>query len=357
MDTSSSSRATTTTTSPRYSIPRASSTPSRQTSSFSFRPVSAASTRVPLTDSRELATRGSCYRLPQDILDLARAAHERSGAEIIVANFLPAPTLILAPFASVHSARTGAFASSSTWNLASTRPPIVHICDAEFLATRRGSPTATTTRGWFETKQLYSSDFAVDIAREVGSIVASLHKSVEESARARSRQHALGRRHRRRRPGRHRDRRTSPRGEAFKAVSARHRVARASAASCSPSAARTTTRTLPSRLRSIPRWSCASRTSSPSRPTGSRSPTTCAGWPQELNLGLDCFVFVDDNPAEIEIVHQFVPEIDDDPARPRSLGIRRAAARLPAASSRAPSPPTTSSAASSTSRRPRAPGA
>jgi FkbH-like protein len=29
----------------------------------------------------------------------------------------------------------------------------------------------------------------------------------------------------------------------------------------------------------------------------------------ELNLGLDSFVFVDDNPAEIEIVRQFVPEV------------------------------------------------
>src|SRR5204863_711895 len=39
----------------------------------------------------------------------------------------------------------------------------------------------------------------------------------------------------------------------------------------------------------------------------------------ELNLGLDSFVFVDDNPAEIEIVRQFVPEVttillEDDPA-------------------------------------------
>jgi FkbH-like protein len=31
---------------------------------------------------------------------------------------------------------------------------------------------------------------------------------------------------------------------------------------------------------------------------------------QELNLGLDSIVFVDDNPAEIEIVKQFVPEIE-----------------------------------------------
>jgi FkbH-like protein len=29
----------------------------------------------------------------------------------------------------------------------------------------------------------------------------------------------------------------------------------------------------------------------------------------DLNLGLDSFVFVDDNPAEIEIVRQFVPEV------------------------------------------------
>ncbi|HEY0163038.1 MAG TPA: HAD-IIIC family phosphatase, partial [Edaphobacter sp.] len=31
---------------------------------------------------------------------------------------------------------------------------------------------------------------------------------------------------------------------------------------------------------------------------------------QDLNLGLDSIVFVDDNPAEIEIVNQFVPEVE-----------------------------------------------
>jgi FkbH-like protein len=31
---------------------------------------------------------------------------------------------------------------------------------------------------------------------------------------------------------------------------------------------------------------------------------------EELNLGLDSIVFVDDNPAEVEIVNQFVPEIE-----------------------------------------------
>jgi FkbH-like protein len=30
----------------------------------------------------------------------------------------------------------------------------------------------------------------------------------------------------------------------------------------------------------------------------------------ELNLGLDSFVFIDDNPAEVEIVRQFVPEVE-----------------------------------------------
>ena len=49
----------------------------------------------------------------------------------------------------------------------------------------------------------------------------------------------------------------------------------------------------------------------------------------ELNLGLDSFVFVDDNPAEIEIVRQFAPEVDDDPPWARSCRITSRNSGLP----------------------------
>ena len=46
----------------------------------------------------------------------------------------------------------------------------------------------------------------------------------------------------------------------------------------------------------------------------------------ELNLGLDSLVFIDDNPAEIEIVRQFVPEVEGIllPRRPVRIRGRRA---------------------------------
>ena len=50
----------------------------------------------------------------------------------------------------------------------------------------------------------------------------------------------------------------------------------------------------------------------------------------ELNLGLDSFVFVDDNPAEIEIVRQFVPEVTTILLGPDPADYRRAARGLPA---------------------------
>jgi FkbH-like protein len=40
----------------------------------------------------------------------------------------------------------------------------------------------------------------------------------------------------------------------------------------------------------------------------------------DLNLGLDSFVFVDDNPAEIEIVRQFAPEVTAMLLGPDSAG-------------------------------------
>ena len=63
----------------------------------------------------------------------------------------------------------------------------------------------------------------------------------------------------------------------------------------------------------------ASTTSRPSRSTGSRRARPSLGSPRTLNLGLDSFVFFDDNPAEREQVRQALPEVEvvdvpDDPA-------------------------------------------
>ena len=66
----------------------------------------------------------------------------------------------------------------------------------------------------------------------------------------------------------------------------------------------------------------------------------------ELNLGLDSFVFVDDNPAEIEIVRQFAPEVDHHPARARSRPNTSRSCRIAGCSSRATSPPRMPSAPS-----------
>ena len=78
---------------------------------------------------------------------------------------------------------------------------------------------------------------------------------------------------------------------------------------CSPCAARTSRRTCwtcSARTRSC---RCASRTSPRSASTGSRSPQNLASLAQELGLGLDSFVFVDDNEAECAEVEASCPEV------------------------------------------------
>lgn len=48
----------------------------------------------------------------------------------------------------------------------------VQICDVEFLAARRGGLQARDDRGWFESKQPFSPDFMVDVAREIARQVS-----------------------------------------------------------------------------------------------------------------------------------------------------------------------------------------
>ena len=109
--------------------------------------------------------------------------------------------------------------------------------------------------------------------------------------------------------------RETPRGEAYTAFQEYARRSRI-AACCSPSARRTTTRWRGAGSRT--RTACsASTTSRPSWRTGSRSTENIEAIARQLNLGLDSFVFVDDNPAERHLVEGqlpmvAVPNVGDD---------------------------------------------
>lgn len=243
------------------------------------------------------------------ILELCRIANSRTGAEIILANF-PLPARF-----DPGSYRTRTLGSD--WNfrkfvnleLGLKAPAYVHICDAEFLSARRGTLASEDARGWLESKQPYAPDMQVDVARECAHLVASLRVGPKKVAVLDLDNTLWG--------GVIGDDGlegieigdTSPRGEAFKAfqqylLSLTHRGILL--AVCSKNDHEKAVEPFEKHPEMVLRMKdivCFKANWQPK----SENIRQIAN---ELNLGLDSLVFIDDNPAEIEIVKQFVPEVE-----------------------------------------------
>jgi FkbH-like protein len=260
-----------------------------------------------LTDPRE-AQQAEAKNIVNSILELARQANEKTNAEIITTNFtLPA----------YHD--LGAFRArtlGSEWNfrkwvnleLGLNAPAYLHICDWEFLANRIGGLAARDERLWFESKQPCSSILLVELAREVVHLILSLKRAPKKVlvldldntlwggvvADDGLEGIELGD--------------TSPRGEAFKAFQkyiASLKQRGVLLAVCSKNdhakAAEPFEKHPDMVLKMEDIVSFKANWEPKSENIRAMAP--------ELNLGLDSFVFVDDNPAEIEIVRRFVPEV------------------------------------------------
>jgi FkbH-like protein len=261
-----------------------------------------------LTDDREQQQAAAAANAG-DLLALCAAAHERSGAEVILANFMPAPDFDPGPYRVRSLGTAWSFRKAVNLELGLNAPAYVHICDAEFLATQRGVGNCYDARAWFETKQLYAPDFAVDIAREAASIVRSLHCAAKKVL-ALDLDNTLwggvigddgmtgieigG---------------THARGEAFKqfqlaiASLARRGVV---LAVCSKNDYKNAAEPFEKHPEMVLRLKDIASFQANWEPKSENLKRIA----EELNLGLDSIVFVDDNPAEIEIVNQFVPQIE-----------------------------------------------
>lgn len=242
------------------------------------------------------------------LLDLCRTVHERSKAEVLLVNFPLPPYHDPGPFRGRTLASDWNFRKLVNMELGLRAPSYVHTCDLEFLSARRGTLASTDEKAWFESKQPCSVDLLVDLAREVAHIVTGLRQGPKKVAVLDLDNTVWG--------GVIGDDGidgidigdTSPRAEAFKAF-------------------QQYLRTLPER--GILLAVCSKNDEDKALEPFEKHPDMAlrredfvsfkANWmpksdniraiAQELNLGLDSFVFIDDNPAEIEIVKQFAPEV------------------------------------------------
>jgi FkbH-like protein len=265
-------------------------------------------------EKQEAAVRNTAAQ----ILDLCRAANNRTGAEIVLANFPLPGRLDPGPYRTRTLGSDWSFRKAVNLELGLNAPPFVHICDVEFLSARGGTLDAWDARGWFESKQPYSPALLLDTAREAAHSIVSLRRSPKKVVVLDLDNTLWG--------GVIGDDGldgieigdTSPRGEAFKAfqeylLSLTHRGILL--AVCSKNDYEEAVEPFEKHPEMVLRMKDFVVFKANWQPKSENIRQIAA----ELNLGLDSLVFVDDNPAEVEIVRQFTPEVEavmigDDPS-------------------------------------------
>jgi FkbH-like protein len=270
-----------------------------------------------LTDPRA-AVQDAAAAVAAQLLELCRTLHERTDAEVLLGNFPLPARHDLGEFRARTLASDWNFRKWVNLELGLNAPAFVRLCDLEFLANRHGARAGEDARGWFESKQPCSPALLVELCREAVHLIRGLRRPPKKVlvldldntlwggvvADDGLEGIEIGD--------------TSPRGEAFKAFQ----------------------KTIASlKDRGVLLGVCSKNDHARAMEAFEKHPEMVlhagdfvsfkANWEPksdnlrqmaaELNLGLDSFVFVDDNPAEIEIVRQFAPDVTtillgDDPA-------------------------------------------
>ncbi len=259
-----------------------------------------------LTDPRE-QQQAQAREVVDGLLGLARQLHEKTRAEIILTNFMLPARHDLGAYRSRTLGSDWAFRKWVNLELGLGAPPYLHICDWEFLAHRRGL-AARDARAWFESKQPGSPALLADLAREVAHLIGSLRRAPKKVlvldldntlwggviADDGLEGIELGD--------------TSARGEAFKAFQRSIAALKQRGillAVCSKNDHAKAAEVFEKHPEMVLRLEDLVSFKANWEPKSENIRNMAA----ELNLGLESFVFVDDNPAEIDIVRQFVPEV------------------------------------------------
>ena len=261
----------------------------------------------PLFDSRD-KVEAEARNLAAQILDLCSAANRRTGAEIILANFPLSGQIDPGPYRGRTFASEWSFRKLVNLELGIQAPAYVHICDVEFLSARHGIQNAFDPRAWFETRQPYERGLMLSVARELAHLITHLRTPSKKVAILDLDNTLWG--------GVIGDDGlngieigdTSPRGEAFKwfqqyllSLSQRGVLL----AACSKNDHDKAIEPFERHPEMVLRMKDFVSFKANWQPKSENIRQIAA----ELNLGLDSMVFIDDNPAEVDIVRQFVPEV------------------------------------------------
>jgi FkbH-like protein len=261
-----------------------------------------------LTDDRSMPEQQVRTHV-EHLLGLCATCRERTQGEIILCNYPLPGDFDLGAFRTRTLGSDWSFRKAVNLELGLRAPAFVHVCDIEFLCARRGALACRDARRWFESKQPGSPDLLVDMAGEVAHLARSL-RSAPKKVLALDLDNTLwggvigddgldgielGT--------------TSPRGEAFRAfqsyvASLKNRGVLL--AVCSKNDHARAAEVFEKHPEMVLRMSDFAAFAANWNAKSDNLHAIAA----ELNLGLDSFVFVDDNPAEVEIVRQFAPSVE-----------------------------------------------
>ena len=260
-----------------------------------------------LTDARE-SQEAEARRIVDDLLELARKVNKKTGAEVILSNFMPPPRHDPGTYRSRTLGSDWSFRKWVNMELGLRAPSSLRICDFEYLSYRIGGLASRDERSWFESKQPCSPALMVEVAREVAHLMISTKRATKKVLALDLDNTLWG--------GVIGDDGldgielgdTSPRGEAFKAfqkyiASLKERGVLLTV--CSKNDHAKAAEPFEKHPEMVLRMEDIVSFKANWEPKADNLRLMAA----ELNLGLDSFVFVDDNPAEIEIVRQFAPEV------------------------------------------------
>lgn len=247
-------------------------------------------------------------QIVQEILNLCQIAHDRSGADILLSNFALPSQFDPGTYRTKNLQSQWNFLKTINLELGLKAPTFVHICDAEFLSCRRGTLHSQDLRAWFESKQLGSPEFMLDIAKELAHLSASLRTAMKKVLVVDLDNTLWG--------GVIGDDGmegielgdTSPRGEAFKYFQRFLKSLKDRGillAVCSKNDNELAHEAIDHHPEMVLRSSDFVTIKANWNP----KPGNLKAIAAQLDLGLDSLVFADDNPAEVEAAQQLTPEV------------------------------------------------
>src|SRR6266542_684680 len=260
-----------------------------------------------LIEHRDAVQREAVAQAEQ-LLSWCKSAHDRCGAEFVIGNFsLPARDG-LGSYRVQAAASDWSFRKLVNCELGFRLPPFARICDIVFLVHQLGGLACEDLKRWFESKQPGSPIFLLALARELARVIDGMRRGPKKVlvtdldntlwggvlAEDGLEGIELGR--------------TSPRGEAYQHFQGFLQSLRERGvllAICS----KNDESVVLDALARHPEMSLRRGDFAATRINWQPKSDNLRSIAAELDLALDIFVFVDDDPAEIEIVRQFVPEV------------------------------------------------